>query len=337
MITLIKKGAPQYKANLHCHTFLSDGKLSPEEVKNAYKEHGYSVLCITDHEHPVDHTDLSDDDFVMLTGYEAYIRPENHSYRFGSEIHINLFARDPHNVKYINFNEKSCKYIKDTKERANLQKVGSERPREYTVEYINDFVKTAKENGYICAHNHATWSLEHEDMLRAYRGFFSMEMYNYSSDLINRMEYNASLYDRLLFDGVRIACHSADDNHNKHPFDDPGCDSFGGFAMILADKLNYDSVFSALENQKFYSSSGPEIFELTVDGTKVHIETSAAKQITMLTGAKTTKCVRGTLDSPVTSADFEISEECPFVRFDVYDFEGRHADTRGYFRDELGI
>ena len=337
MITLIKNGAPQYKANLHCHSFLSDGKLSPKELKDAYKAHGYSVLCITDHERPTDHTDLSDDDFVMLTGYEAYIRKPDHSYRFGSEIHINLFARDKHNVKYINFEEKSCKYVKDPAERAAIQKVGSSKPREYTVEYINDFIQTAKEHGYICSHNHATWSLEPAEMVAAYRGFFTMEMYNYSSDLINRMEYNAALYDRLLLDGVRIACHSADDNHNKHPFDSPACDSFGGFTMIMADELSYESIFDALETKNFYSSSGPEIFELTVDGSKVHIETSAARQITMLSGAKTTKCVYGTKDEPITSADFEIDELCPYVRFDVYDFEGKHANTRGFFRDELGI
>lgn len=336
MITLIKKGAPQYKANLHCHSFLSDGKLSPEELKNAYKSHGYSVLCITDHERPTDHTALSDNDFIMLTGYEAYIRPNGYNY-LGREIHLNLFARDPHNVKYINFEDKFCKYIKDPAERAAIQKVGSDKPREYTVEYINEFVQTAKEHGYICSHNHATWSMEHEEQVAAYRGFFTMEMYNYSSDLINRMEYNAALYDRLLLDGVRIACHSADDNHNKAPFGSPASDSFGGFAMIMADELTYDSIFSALENQNFYSSSGPEIFEITVEGNKVHIETSPARQITMLSGAKITKRAYGTAEAPVTSADFEIDELCPYVRFDVYDFEGRHANTRGYFRDELGI
>ena len=29
-----------YKANLHCHTTVSDGHYSPEDVKEYYKEHG---------------------------------------------------------------------------------------------------------------------------------------------------------------------------------------------------------------------------------------------------------------------------------------------------------
>ena len=50
----------QFKANLHCHTNLSDGKWTPEQVKEEYKKRGYSVIAITDHEHLVSHNDLTD-------------------------------------------------------------------------------------------------------------------------------------------------------------------------------------------------------------------------------------------------------------------------------------
>ncbi len=39
----------RYKANLHIHTNESDGKFSPEEVVNLYKNRTYSILSITDH------------------------------------------------------------------------------------------------------------------------------------------------------------------------------------------------------------------------------------------------------------------------------------------------
>ena len=39
-----------YKANLHCHTTVSDGKLQPEIVKKVYKANGYSVVAFTDHD-----------------------------------------------------------------------------------------------------------------------------------------------------------------------------------------------------------------------------------------------------------------------------------------------
>ena len=40
------------------------------------------------------------------------------------------------------FNPYYCKYISE-EEKENLQKVGSQRVREYTVEYINEFIQTA--------------------------------------------------------------------------------------------------------------------------------------------------------------------------------------------------
>ena len=38
----ILPGAPQFKANLHCHSNLSDGRLTPEELVRAYRGQGYS-------------------------------------------------------------------------------------------------------------------------------------------------------------------------------------------------------------------------------------------------------------------------------------------------------
>ena len=48
----ISKDKKQFKANMHCHSTISDGKLTPEELKAAYKAQGYSVLAITDHCYP---------------------------------------------------------------------------------------------------------------------------------------------------------------------------------------------------------------------------------------------------------------------------------------------
>jgi len=39
----------RYKGNLHTHTNQSDGKLSPQDVITLYKNRGYSILSITDH------------------------------------------------------------------------------------------------------------------------------------------------------------------------------------------------------------------------------------------------------------------------------------------------
>lgn len=102
----ISKSQNQYRANLHCHSIYSDGTMSPEELKDAYKQNGYSILAITDHEHPKNHTALSEPDFLMLTGYEAHIRQKPNFDPSAQEIHINLFAKDPENVTHRRKNAK---------------------------------------------------------------------------------------------------------------------------------------------------------------------------------------------------------------------------------------
>ena len=39
-----------YKANLHAHSTVSDGGLTPSELKERYRAKGYSILALTDHE-----------------------------------------------------------------------------------------------------------------------------------------------------------------------------------------------------------------------------------------------------------------------------------------------
>ena len=62
-----------YKANLHCHTTLSDGRFTPEEIKERYMEKGYSVVAYTDHDILIPHDELNDENFLALNGFEVEI------------------------------------------------------------------------------------------------------------------------------------------------------------------------------------------------------------------------------------------------------------------------
>lgn len=331
---LISPNKKQYKANLHCHSTCSDGKKTPEQLKEMYKRNGYSILSITDHEYPKKHTDLTDSEFILLTGYETYIRP-NHKYdSYGKEIHINFIAKDPHNTAMVCYDERYIKYVSE-EIRKTFRGVGESNARVYSPEYINYMLKVAKENGFIATYNHATWSMEDEATILAYDGFCSMEMCNYSSFSMNHLEYNAALYDKMLCAGKRIACHSADDNHNGREEGTPGCDSFGGFAMVMPDSFEYGAIVDAIEKGEMYSSMGPTFTEVSIEGNKVHVECSPVKHIAAFTGSKTPKRAFAPIGGFITSADFELDDRAKYLRVSITDCEGKHADTRGYFRDEL--
>ena len=62
-----------YKANMHAHTCLSDGRNTPEEVKEIFKSMGYSIVAYTDHNVFVDRSHLCQPDFLALNGVELDI------------------------------------------------------------------------------------------------------------------------------------------------------------------------------------------------------------------------------------------------------------------------
>ncbi len=337
---LISPEKKQYRANLHCHSVLSDGHLTPVELRDLYKAHGYEILAITDHERPHCHQDLCEPDFLMITGYEGYLRPDPlcRWNMYAPEVHLNLFARDPMNTTMICFNEAFCKYAaRDHALDEIAPRAGSERTREYTLEYINEYIRTARENGYLVAYNHPYWSMDLEEKIEAYEGIFSLEICNYGSWQANGLEYCGSLYDRLLRKGHRVFCHAADDNHNEHPVDDPENDSFGAYTMILAEDLTYDAVFHAMETGEMYASMGPRFHEVSIERNRVHVECSPVKHIYVHNGGKKPGHLHARPGEFLTSADFVIPHDADYIRASIMDGEGLRADTRGFFREEIGF
>ena len=60
-----------YKTNLHTHTKLSDGDSNLPDVVKKYRQLGYSVLAITDHEKSNNVAGFSDSNFLLISGMET--------------------------------------------------------------------------------------------------------------------------------------------------------------------------------------------------------------------------------------------------------------------------
>ena len=198
------------------------------------------------------------------------------------------------------------------------------------MDYVNQFIKTAVDNGYLVGYNHPVWSLEDEATSLAYENCFSLEICNYGAWAGNRMDYVSHLYFQMLRHGKRMFCHAGDDNHNKSGL----AGSFGAWTMILAKELTYQSVMEAMETGNMYASNGPSIDELSLEDGIVHLECSPAERVVLYNGSK--KCPGKTAKDgiPVTSADLPLAPDSPFFFVSVIDEHGRIATSRGYFRDE---
>ena len=152
------------------------------------------------------------------------------------------------------FNEDFCKYVMRDHALCELSaRVGSERTREYTIAYFNEYIRTARKAGYLVAYNHPYWSMHPYEEIEALEGLFSLEIANYGSYLASGLEYCGALYDRLLRKGRHIFCHAADDNHNDFPPEHPHCDSFGCYTMILPETFTYDGIIRAMETGDMYA------------------------------------------------------------------------------------
>ena len=147
--------------------------------------------------------------------------------------------------------------------------------------------------------------------------------------------YSPMAYDEILRTGNRIFCIAADDNHNGEG-DRKYHDSFGGFIVIRAEKLDYRTITRALENGDFYASMGPEIHDLYIENNEVHITCSPAKFITLHCGVRRSKRVAARDGEYLTHASFPIDFESNiYFRLGVHDENGNHANTNAYFCDTL--
>ncbi|MBE6650138.1 MAG: PHP domain-containing protein [Ruminococcaceae bacterium] len=324
---LIDKNRNFYKANLHCHTTMSDGKLTREEIKEAYKAKGYSIVAFTDHEHLIDNSYLNDDSFLAITSAELAIKefPEQSTLvNLKMKVcHLNVLSPAPDYVVTPCYSSFYDHYVND--ENRDLIKFDKEFNRVHTKKGINKIIREANSKGFLVAFNHPSWSLENATDYIGLDGLWGVEIYNNSVVTMGGMG-DEHAFDDLLCAGKKVYCIAADDNHNGAPFGSDQCDSFGGFTVVNCDSLDYDNVFSSLKNGFFYASTAPEINSLVYEDGKLTFECSEVRKVSLITEGRRRKALTGN----ITSGEFEIKENDGYFRLRFEDSEGRCAYTQAY-------
>ena len=337
---LLPENGNYYKANLHCHSTISDGKWTVEEIKKNYMAEGYSVIAYTDHSVFLTHNDLTDDNFLALNGYEINAdQPMDPNMdktlkgRILKTCHLCLIATDKDRKTQKIAYEK--KIIEKNIDKVCLDESCEIKPIEYTPESISATIRSARDDGFYVTYNHPVWSLETKDEYCNYHGMNAMEMVNYSSICVGLDERNSQQYDEMLRGGERIFCVAADDNHDSHPLGSPKNDSFGGFTVIKADRLDYESIISALLAGNFYASEGPAINDLWYEDGFVHITVPEASKITYTTGTRRSRVAFPESGETMTEAAFEVSDYDNYFRLTVFGKDGKMAFTNAYFLDSI--
>lgn len=242
---ILPKDGSLYKVNLHAHTTVSDGKFTPEQLKELYKAQGYSAIAYTDHRKCIAHNELSDESFIALAGVET-------DYTF---LHVNgILRKKPEDGGKILFEQKGDQL--------------------FETETINEGIKKLNDLGYITTLNHPAWSDLSEKQVLQYKGMHGMEIRNSVECVLENYSGSEAIYAQYIRQNGRIVPIAADDCHFDRENGLPGLDFFQSFNVIKAPNLSYESLIDGIDKGNCFASSGPMFKNLWLDGNILHVECS---------------------------------------------------------------
>jgi hypothetical protein len=320
-----------FKANLHTHSTITDGKLTPKEVKEAYKALGYQILCLTDHKVIVNHSDMNEPDFLMLTGIEMNVNASDWNIMNAQTYHLNLIAKSPENLwtpgDVFGRFPGSAEY----EDKMQCEKMDLK----CNPDSINAMIAKANEKGFLVTYNHPTWSCQTYPDYAPLKGLWGMEVRNTECCLLGHNENNFRVYKDLLTLGNRVYPLGTDDMHHPRALGQ-------SWIMVGASDLGYSSVIEALENGDFYMSCGPEITSLCMEGDVLKVTCSDAQQISLESHVRFARTVVAE-GEPLREAEFPLDnfiaktngDPGAFIYITVTAQDGTYAVTRAYYLNEL--
>ena len=320
-----------YKANLHCHSTVSDGKWTPAQIKENYMEQGYSIVAYTDHDVLIPHPELTDDKFLALNGCEFEVDEMGIWGKDRKNCHFCAISLDVDNITQPCWHREKYQFSNavNYRDKVKFDDSESDWEREYSSEYISKMMQNCVEKGFFVTYNHPTWSMEGCKDYMGYNGMHAMEICNYGCVVVGYDEHNSKEYDEMLRGGKRIYCVATDDNHNGR------ADSFGGFTMIKAEQLEYRTITKALEDGNFYASEGSIINELWYENGKVHISFEPAREAFITKGVRKSQISKTENGELITEAVFDMEDDDIYFRITVVGEDGKRAYTNAYFMDEI--
>lgn len=311
----------QYKGNLHSHTVCSDGHLTPEEAVHLYQTHGYSFLCLSEHDLYTDHrAALSDSEFLILPGLEA------------SAMLLDKKTGLPLKVHHMN----GILGTEDMQAKAaetffHGQKV---KRQDYAgqwngLEAGQKLCDLLRNHGCFVTYNHPIWSRVEPSEFLELKGISALEIFNY--DTVNESGTGAdtTYWDQMLRHGKRVFCFASDDNHNNGEFED----SCGGWVCVVAPELTHEAILHGLIAGDFYASSGPEIYGWGVKDDQVWVSCSDCERVNLIAGGfiNAGKTLIAPEGETLRHVEFPLRGDETYVRLECIARDGRTAWTNAIF------
>ena len=306
-----------FKGNLHSHTTYSDGKWTPEEAVQAYREKGYHFLAVTDHDQFRDHRNtLNSKQFITLPGVEvSALLVDSSTMRVAKVHHMNAILGTSEmqaqaSLPLFTHGQKIPPVVfADRWEGLNV------------AQKILDGLRS---RGMIVTYNHPAWSRVESEEFVDLDGIWAYEVFNHGTELESNTGYDEIHWEMMLRKGKRLHAFASDDNHNHPDLDD----AFGGYIVLSAPELSHDAVINELIAGNYYSSSGAAINSWSVVSGKAIVECSRAHHITFYCGNHLndgrTFFAHDT-EKGLSYAEYELKGHESYIRVVCTDFMGKKA------------
>ncbi len=306
-----------HKGNLHAHSVISDGKLSPAQVAEMYRNRGYSFLAFSEHQRYTFHSDLQRPGFIILPAIER-----------------NKSFGNPRRYFHINgiLGPKHIRKLATMEPYEHMQRVPMPDLENYR-ETAQAIVDELRQSGHIVMFNHPNWSFSNFEDLLSIDGYFAVEIFNCTAEVETGDGLSTIYWDAALRAGRKVWGIAADDNHNRNRYGEapPEWDSFGGWVMVNAEELSHDAITTALLEGNFYSSTGPDIYHLSFDGNRVYVECSPVKRIYFRTYFRHGYSRCRADGKSIDSADYELRGGEKYIRVECVDEKGGIAWSNPIF------
>src|SRR5215210_6165753 len=279
--SLLKDGEGRFfRGNLHCHSNRSDGLPEPEEVVGAYRDAGYDFICLSDHFEAeygwriTDTRPLRDESFTTIVGAE---------------------------LSSAAWTQRDCYWV-----------AAAGLPVDFEAPPADDHaeaIRRARDVGAFVVMLHPGLNnlpLAAAERLPGLDAVQAVEIYNHHlASALPAQANGAYMLDGLLEGGRRLLVNAGDDAHFGHPKD-----RFGGWVEVHCEHLDPEALLDSMKAGRYYSTQGPSLHELLVDGDLLRVETSEAYAISLTGGGDRWQSAEertSTNGEPITGAGFDLT------------------------------
>lgn len=307
-----ESGNAWYKGNLHTHTFWSDGDDFPEQVTSWYVENGYAFLAISDHNTIADAERwlTIPEEHARFAVFERYLAesPEGWAeWEQGTDtVRVRLKTWDEYSARFQDpgaFLMMRAEEVTDRFEGKPIH-VNATNIAEYiepqggasVTEVMQNNVQAILDQGErlqrrVMPHiNHPNfiWGIRADELAQVDgERFFEVfnghpAVFNYGDSLRHGTEKMWDVVNTIrLRDGRPLMFGiGTDDAHNYQETSPSRANVGRGWVMVQAESLDSDAILGAMDEGRFYASSGVSLEDASFDGERYHVAVEPEEGVT---------------------------------------------------------